>query len=662
LRRGSHLFRLLLLCWLAPAHAATLTLELGAIETPVVTAKGVALVLTLSALQPLELSIDELRLGSDERVLRRLRVRCLQSRVGPAVIECRGGRISFAADIDLNFTYWLRKDRLELDLEGPEGERWRLTREGRGRNAMLSLQVENGDLVRFAPAVPPSLPRLAAGRVSGRARLFTGRDGRPQLDAALRLSGVRFSDAAGLAAAEGVGLAVELEASGGPVWEGRAAIEWGAGEVFWAPFYFAPATRRLTLAGRVAPGEIVVEDGRLEWQDLGTVDFRGRWDTKHARFTRLEARTGELALGALYGQLVKPLVAGSFLGALSLDGMGRGSLRVEEGRLAQLTVSIEQAQVLGRDHSFEVQGLAADIPWRAEGGTRARIAVAGGRMRGITLGTFDAAIDLESDGLRLARLSIPLLDGRLNITDVHVFRQTTGWQGEAAAVLEPVSMEALATGLGWPRMHGSLSGIVPRVIWREGVLALDGALLFRVFDGTAVVKKLRVEGLAGAAPFTQAELDMRNLDLELITRTFSFGRMEGRIDLTVADLALSGARPVRFAASVASSPGDYPRRISQRAVDNIAALGGGSAAAALQRSFLRFFEDFRYRRIGLAGRLERGVLVLTGLADQGEGFLIVEGGGIPALSVIGYNHGVDWNELLTRLSRIREGHAPPVIK
>ena len=159
-------------------------------------------------------------------------------------------------------------------------------------------------------------------------------------------------------------------------------------------------------------------------------------------------------------------------------------------------------------------------------------------------------------------------------------------------------MDKLSTVLHWPQMHGTLSGYVPRVSYQDKLIRADGTLLFRVFDGTAEVDHLELYDPFGRAPRLSGNLDMRDLDLDLLTNTFSFGNIQGRIDLSVGNLELVNWRPARFDARVASSPGKYRKRISQKAVENITALGGserGSSAA----QFLRIFESFGYERIGL---------------------------------------------------------------
>jgi hypothetical protein len=155
---------------------------------------------------------------------------------------------------------------------------------------------------------------------------------------------------------------------------------------------------------------------------------------------------------------------------------------------------------------------------------------------------------------------------------------------------------------------------------------------------------------------------MKNIDLDLLTRTVDFGTVTGRIDARIGGLELVNWEPVRFDARIASSPGSYPRNISQRAVQNISALGGAGAAAAIQRSLLRFFDQFGYEKLGLSCKLENGICLMDGIERAPQGFVIVKGGGIPAISVIGYNRAVDWHELVKRLKRITQENVKPIVK
>ena len=119
---------------------------------------------------------------------------------------------------------------------------------------------------------------------------------------------------------------------------------------------------------------------------------------------------------------------------------------------------------------------------------------------------------------------------------------------------------------------------------------------------------------------------------------------------------------MKFDAKMQSSPGDYPRKISQAAVQNITALGGAGASAALQRTFLRFFDQFGYQKLGWSCRLEHDVCRMGGVEDTAQGYVIVKGSGVPALSVMGYNRAVNWTDLVDRLKRILQDNVHAIVR
>lgn len=53
---------------------------------------------------------------------------------------------------------------------------------------------------------------------------------------------------------------------------------------------------------------------------------------------------------------------------------------------------------------------------------------------------------------------------------------------------------------------------------------------------------------------------------------------------------------------------------------------------------------------------------MSGVEYSGPGYVIVKGSGVPAITVMGYNHKVGWSDLITRLKRVTEGNSSPVIK
>ena len=53
---------------------------------------------------------------------------------------------------------------------------------------------------------------------------------------------------------------------------------------------------------------------------------------------------------------------------------------------------------------------------------------------------------------------------------------------------------------------------------------------------------------------------------------------------------------------------------------------------------------------------------MGGLRSAGNTFTIVEGAGLPRLTVIGHNRRVDWPTLIERLAAVGTGEVKPVVE
>jgi hypothetical protein len=105
-----------------------------------------------------------------------------------------------------------------------------------------------------------------------------------------------------------------------------------------------------------------------------------------------------------------------------------------------------------------------------------------------------------------------------------------------------------------------------------------------------------------------------------------------------------------------------PQRISQRAVQNISSVGDASFVGSLQGRLIGLFDDFGYARIGIGCTLVNEVCAMRGLRSAGNTFTIVDGAGIPRLTVVGYNRRVDWPTLVERLAAAGKGDVKPVVE
>jgi hypothetical protein len=226
------------------------------------------------------------------------------------------------------------------------------------------------------------------------------------------------------------------------------------------------------------------------------------------------------------------------------------------------------------------------------------------------------------------------------------------------ATIQPIDVALVSRAFGWPEFQGTLAGSIPGLQLRQGVVTLDGALEARVFDGRIAVRELRLREPLGKYPRLFANIGVENLDLELVTRTFEFGTITGRLSGYISDLETFDWMPEAFDAFLYTPPDDRSRhRISQRAVTNLSSIGGGSGggvAAALQGGFLRFFDDFRYDRLGLSCRLANDVCIMGGVLPAPGGYYIVKGAGLPRINVIGSQTRVAWTTLVRQLGAVME--------
>ena len=77
---------------------------------------------------------------------------------------------------------------------------------------------------------------------------------------------------------------------------------------------------------------------------------------------------------------------------------------------------------------------------------------------------------------------------------------------------------------------------------------------------------------------------------------------------------------------------------------------------------VRFFKEFNYAKLGLSCQLRNDNCKMDGIESTAQGYVIVKGSGIPAITVMGYNQTVGWGELLSRIKRVTDGNAKAVVQ
>jgi hypothetical protein len=659
-----------LACLAAGSAAAIERIAISAdsVESGAIGAKKVVALVRVGMQPSVELEADQLQLSAKTSIASPA-VSCLPLIAQAGQIVCNGGqlraeksRFPFTAQFDS------RKSRLSVVSELEGGERWSADA-AFDEGAQADVAIRKGRLDRVAGWIPEDQPKPSAGAIDADVKVAVKEGGSLAVRADVKLTGVAFSDAAGLKAGEKLELTAKVSANrsaeSGPV-DWTLALDYVGGEVFWQPIYIARGGHRLIAEGAWRDGALSMKTGNVSLADVGKADFSGVVTLSPFAVSTADVKTGTLSVAPLYDTFVKPVFAQSMLGEATAQGSVSATAAIRGGRLSNAQLTVADFTLEDPRGRFAVKKLNTVVPWERGKPTNTRVVFDSAMALNIPIGRVSFPLALDDDGINVRRIALPILDGRLEVRNFDLERVGEGeqatWTWRLDGRITPISVEALTKALKLPVMKGTLSGEIPNVVYARQTLAVNGEIDVSVFDGKMSGRNIALLEPFGRAPRFLGDFTARNLDLNLLTSTFSFGRMEGRVDADVKELELASWKPVKFDASVKSSAGDYSKRVSQQAVQNISALGGGGAAAAIQRSFLRVFEEFGYDKLGLTCKLNNGICAMGGVEDAPQGYVIVKGGGIPSLTVLGYNRNVSWETLLARVQGIIAGNVKPTIQ
>lgn len=458
-------------------------------------------------------------------------------------------------------------------------------------------------------------------------------------------------------------------------WQFDVDLSSAQGQAYVQPIFvdFGVHAVRASAAGKLhGTRELTIERFALDHEQVAQASGRASLDFANEQPLRsLTLQLASLEFPGAYESYLQPMLLETNFKAMRTAGKLAGEVTVEDGAPGSVDLRLEELTLDDGARNFAIESLGGAVHWRSE--ARAKNADAasalswrGGTIFGLALGAADLQFAAKGRQVRLLQPSrIPLLDGALALESFRV--RNAGLPSVAFmidATLEPIDVKRVCQAFGWPEFGGRVGGTLSKLRMREGVITLGTTLQAQVFDGKLMLADLQLQQPFGQWPRFHSNVAFENLDLELMTGAFSFGRITGRLSGRIDGLRLFNWTPVAFDARLFTPPGDRSRhRISQRAVENIGSIGGGGAGvtAALSKGFMRFFDDFNYEQLGLSCRLENDVCAMDGVAPAPNGgYYLVKGRGLPRIDVIGSSRRVDWPRLVRQLIDATKSGGPTV--
>ncbi len=447
-------------------------------------------------------------------------------------------------------------------------------------------------------------------------------------------------------------------------WQWQAAMQLPAGQAYGDPIFIDFSANPIDIQGQGVWQSTTnrLEVTKLDFKHENIMKGRAQLVMQSDTLQTLTVNIEQTAIAPVYQNWLQPFFVGTATDTLLLEGGVEVNYQQKvDDYLIEL--SFDNVNVDDENKRFALGGLNGKAAWTTfHTAKQSNLTWQNASLYAIPIGAtaFNAQV-VDAKLNLLAPLRVPILDGELQIASLELenTHQETEWTFEG--LLTPISMELLSSALDWPVLHGKLSGVIPQLSYTEQQIKVDGALMVKLFDGTSIIRDLRLSKPFGSLPQLYANIDLLNLDLETLTRTFEFGKITGKLDGKISKLRLSNWQPVQFDAQFSSSDRDKTKkRISQQAVNNLSQVGGG-AGGVLSRSFLRFFEDFSYQRIGLSCKLRNEICDMSGVGEAKDGYYIVKGGGLPPrINVIGHTRRVNWPELIARLKAVSNTSGPVI--
>lgn len=655
----------------APAAAGTLQVDVERVDTAMATLEDVSVELAwadASASGELRVGARVLKVADTGYVFAEPRWRCTLQREDTGGWHCAGKATAKAGEATL---------ALSADGAGVDASFAR----GKARLA-LTYPFEGTTLPVEAHALPAEWlqPLLAGAWPQAR---FTGGtlDADLQVDRSvadtLAIAGTVSSDGLGLDTQDGLVAAAGLGVNGPvTVRMGKAThvefdLALAGGELLAGPVYAAlpaaGASFALTAAGDGERWTL----SRMDWRDRDALRVQGSamldlGADPALRELQVQATSADLALA--HERYLASLLATLGLDGLALSGGAEATVVLSAGELQSAVLDLHAVDAVDGGARFALSAAQGRVGWQRSGSIEGELRWRDAALYDIPLGT--AAMQWRSvdGGLALRQPAVvPVLGGTLTLQRLAwIPGDAPGGEPELSLslALADVGLADLSRRFDWPEFGGTLSGRIPSAHYEGGVLTLEGGLDIGVFDGRIEIGTLTLERPFGVAPTLGADIGIAGLDLVPLTEAFGFGRISGRLDGRVGGLRLVDWQPVAFdAALYTSTSAKDKRRISQRAVSDLSSVGGGGIAGGIQQQVMRMFETFPYERIGLSCRLDNNVCTMGGVPGSDSsagGYTIVEGSGLPRITVVGHQRRVDWPVLVSRLQAATAGQGPVV--
>jgi hypothetical protein len=229
---------------------------------------------------------------------------------------------------------------------------------------------------------------------------------------------------------------------------------------------------------------------------------------------------------------------------------------------------------------------------------------------------------------------------------------------------DEIKLQPILSKIWMHPLAGVLTGTLNPIRYENHTVTTRGELKAEVFEGKIILSDLGASGIFTSAPVFKLNLKWEDLLLSEMTRNTAFGTIEGSLKGQLRDVEMAYGQPQRFNLLLETvQKKGIPQKISVKAVENIAQIGGGqSPFMGMAGAVASFFKKFPYEKIGIRASLENDVFTVNGTIREGHTEYLVKRGSFSGVNVVNQNpdNRISFKDMVKRIKRIGAKGGPVV--
>ncbi|MFH1481441.1 MAG: hypothetical protein ABIG67_09240, partial [Pseudomonadota bacterium] len=237
---------------------------------------------------------------------------------------------------------------------------------------------------------------------------------------------------------------------------------------------------------------------------------------------------------------------------------------------------------------------------------------------------------------------------------------------DTSLIFDTLALSPLLSQIGSPVTQGTLSGKLSPLHYEKREVTTQGEVKVNVFGGELIISDVAASGIFTPAPVFRLSARWDDMDLAGMTTGTSFGKIEGVLRGYIHDLEMAYGQPQGFDLLLETvKKAGISQRISIKAVENIAQIGGGqSPFMGLAGTFAAFFKNFPYEKIGIRASLGNDVFQINGTVKEDGVEYLIKRGSFSGVNVVNQNpdNRIRFKDMVKRIKRITASKGKPVIK